>query len=150
MKTKILVTLLLVSILGACGKDKYDTKPKLTFKSINGKTFKQGDVVAFTIEVTDAEGDIQDSIWIEKITRNCTTNKVLLLKNRMPLFTATKNLKADISATFVYNVTNGDYPVLVRSTCTSQNDSATMRFWIKDKGGNVSDTVVSNEFVLLR
>lgn len=150
MKTKILLTLLVASILGACAKDKYSTRPQLKFKDINAKTFRQGDVVAFTIEVTDAEGDIQDSIWIEKKTRNCTSNNTLLLKYRMPQFSGTKNLKADINATFIYNVTNGDYPIIVRSTCNNQNDSATMRFWIKDKGGNVSDTAVSDAFVLLK
>ena len=60
MKTKILVTFLVATVLAACGKDKYTTKPQLTFKSVNTTLLQPNQSIQFIIEVTDREGDIQE------------------------------------------------------------------------------------------
>jgi hypothetical protein len=149
MKTKILLTLLVVSILGGCNKDKYETKPQLKFKKVNSKSFRQGDQITFTLEVTDAEGDVQDSIFVQKRTRNCSQS-TFTERYLMPQFVPGKNFKADIDISFFYNVNDRTFPQFQGPQCVGRNDSSIVRFWIKDKAKNVSDTVSSDEFVLLR
>ena len=63
MKTKILILLAIPFIFYACNKDTYTTKPQISMKSISSTLLKQGDILLFTIGFTDAEGDIQDTLW---------------------------------------------------------------------------------------
>jgi hypothetical protein len=150
MRTKILLTILVVSLLAACSKDKYQTRPQLKFKNSNTKVLKQNEFLTFTLEVTDAEGDIQDSMWIEQIVRNCA-NRTFKTKVKMPDFTATKNIKAEIELNYVYGSLDPNNPKFVpitHSACRT-NDSTIFRFYLKDKANNMSDTAVSHEVVLI-
>ena len=148
MRTKILLTILVVSFLAACTKDKYQTRPQLKFKNANTKVLRPNEFLTFTVEVTDAEGDIQDSIWIEKIVRNCSQSN---FKSgvRMTDFTPTKNLRADIEVKYFYgrDPNHPEYVTLGGPQCR-QNDTATFRFYIKDKAKNTSDTAVSEVVVI--
>ena len=69
MKAKILILTAIIGIMFACNKDTYTTKPQLTFKSVNGKVFTGAAAIVFSLEFTDAEGDISDSIWVQKVTK---------------------------------------------------------------------------------
>lgn len=73
MSTKILLTLIAFCILVGCTKDKYTTKPQLKYKGVNTKVLNRNQTLTFTLEVTDLEGDIQDTIWVEEVVRNCAT-----------------------------------------------------------------------------
>ncbi len=68
MKTKILILLAIPVMFYACKKDTYQTKPQISIKTINRTTLTSGDVLLFDIEFTDAEGDIQDTLWVQKIS----------------------------------------------------------------------------------
>jgi hypothetical protein len=146
MKTKILLTILVVTLLAACSKDKYQTKPQLKYKKVNTQLLHPNEFLIFTIEVTDAEGDIQDSIWIEKLVPNCTASN---FKSgvRMPDFTPTKDLKADIEVKYFYGI-DPNYANITGPRCPRRNDTATFRFYIKDKAKNVSDTAISEVVVI--
>lgn len=153
MKIKILLTLFIVSILAGCTKDKFQTKPQLSFKKFNTTVLQQRQILVITLQVTDAEGDIQDSIYIEKINPRCPAS-FIRERHAMPNFTATKNLNAEIEITYAYNntdpINNGQpYPQLFGPQC-NRNDTATFRFWLKDKEKNVSDTLVSDPLVIVR
>jgi hypothetical protein len=142
MKTKILFAVLVTAFLAACDKDTYQTKPQLTLRKVNTNVLSRGQDLVFTIEVTDAEGDIQDSMFIQEIVKNCANSGFTNARYRMPQFTGTKNLKADIEVTYNYN--------LVPPKCPQRNDTATFRFWIKDNAKNMSDTLVSPTIVILQ
>jgi hypothetical protein len=147
MKTKILVALLVVIFSGACKKDKYNTKPQITFKKASTNTLRNNGTITFNMEVTDAEGDLQDTMWIQKNVPRCTASN-FTAKYKMPDFTSVKNLKAQLDVCFAYG-NNLGCPVISGPAC-ARNDTATFRFWLKDKGGNVSDTAVSSTIVILR
>lgn len=147
MKTKILLTLLVVTFLAACKKDKYQTKPQLTFKGVNSNVIPQRGIVTFTLEVTDAEGDIQDTLFVEKVVPNCAAS-YFKAGYKVPNFNAVNNLKAEIDVTYVLNFNNGENAQLPGPQCP-RNDTATFRFWIKDKAKNVSDTVSTKSPVIL-
>ncbi len=141
MKAKILIVAVSVMMMIACSKDKYETKPKLTFTKVNGESFYQGSNLQFSFEVTDKEGDIQDTMWLEKISYTCGADGYILSGNQVPDFTSRKDLLAEINIDLIYGSDFGG--------CTGRTDSCYFRFWIKDKAGHVSDTVESPTIKLL-
>ncbi len=145
----ILYTFIIAAIIFACNKDKFNTKPQLTFKSVNETTILKNKDLRFKLTVTDKEGDLNDSLFIYKINRNCNKDTVRFF-NKMPIFPTNANLEVAIEANFTYG-TQGPYPgIAISSTCNNRNDSCSFKFIIKDKAGNKSDSVVSPEVVLLK
>jgi hypothetical protein len=150
MKTKLLILLAIPVMFYACKKDTYATKPQLAIKTISSTTLKQGDVLLFQISFTDAEGDIQDTLWVQKISRICPTTPgaQFISKNRVPDFVPTSNLKGILEIGYAYNANVAGYSAI--SGCGTKNDTAYFKFWLKDKGQNVSDTLISPNIVLLK
>jgi hypothetical protein len=147
MNTKILVTLFVLTFLAACNKDKYTSKPQLRIKSVSTKELHPGETITFKIEVTDAEGDIQDSIWVQRFVPRCS-NSDFTAAYKMPTFTTTKDLKGEIQVCYGYGINLG-CPILPGPGCNS-NDSTTFKFWIRDKAKNTSDTISSEQIVITR
>ncbi len=150
MKTKLLILLAIPFVFYACKKDTYTTKPQISIKSINSKILKQGDILLFQLNFTDAEGDIQDTLWVQKISRTCpgTAGVQFTSKNRVPDFTPTSNLKGILEVGYAYNANVSGYSAI--AGCGNKNDTSYFKFWLKDKGKNVSDTISSENIVLLK
>ena len=123
----------------ACNKDKFTTKPQLEFKKVNTHNVPMGGLFTFTIAFTDKEGDISDSIWIEKIAVNCS-NSYLKVPYIIPQHPPKSNEEGEFSISFV-NTTFIDGYVSWPSPQCQRPDTAIFRFWVRDKAGNVSDTV---------
>lgn len=152
MSTKILLTIIGFVFLAGCSKDKYTSKPQLTIKKINTKEVRRNDQLRFTLQVTDAEGDIQDSIWVQEIVRNCPQGGGTT-RYAIPSFSSIKDLDGEITICYTYGINNdpnGNCPGLIEPRCVGRNDSATYRFWIRDAEKNVSDTVTSDEVVIIQ
>jgi hypothetical protein len=134
----------------SCGKDKFNTKPKLTYKGVNAKTIAKNTDLKLSLVATDKEGDLTDSIYIFKINRNCIGKDTLRLFYKMPTYPTNSDLEIPISVNFTYGQ-GSQYPNLpIASSCNNRNDSCRFRFVIRDKAKNVSDTVDSEEIVLLK
>lgn len=150
MKTKVLIltAITLIATL-SCNKDTYNTRPKLTFKSVNGNVFSNMQAIIFNIEFTDKEGDIQDSIWVQKITRIAGCNN-FSDRMKIPSFIPTSNLKGIIEIGYSIGINpSSPYPIL--SQCSiGKNDTCYFKFWARDTQKNVSDTVVSPDIVILK
>lgn len=133
-----------------CQKSTYTTKPQLSVKSISSTTLVQGSLLLFQIQFTDAEGDIQDTLFVQKISRTCpgTPGAQFLSKNKVPDFTPTSSLKGILEIGYAYNANIPGYSTI--SGCGTKNDTAYFKFWLKDKAKNVSDTLVTENIVLLK
>ena len=147
MKAKLLIISTILLAVAACKKDTYTTKPKLTFKSVNGTSFGPNSAIIFSIEFTDKEGDIQDSIWVQKVTRvNGCSNFSDRVK--IPSFTPVNNLKGTFEIGYsTGNIPNSIYTVI--PTC-NRTDTCFFRFWASDLAKNKSDTVVSPDIIIRR
>jgi hypothetical protein len=150
MKTKLLILFAIAVMFYACKKDTYTTKPQISIKSINSKELKQGELLIFSLSFTDAEGDIQDSIWVQKISRTCptTSGAQFISKNRIPDFTPTSNLKGILEIGYAYNANIPGYSSM--SGCGTKNDTCYFKFWMQDKQKNKSDTITTENIVLLK
>jgi hypothetical protein len=147
MKAKILILLVLAVIINACNKDKYKDAPQLTFKSVNTSLLYPNQVLSFDIDITDAQGDVQDTLWIQKITQNCAASN-FSGAYPVPAFPATKNFKATYQVSFGYGLGLG-YPAIKEPSCLRQNDTCVFKFWTKDLAKHYSDTIVSPTIVII-
>lgn len=150
MKTKLLILLAIPLVFYACKKDTYTTKPQISVKSINSKQISPGGVLIFQIEFTDKEGDVQDTLYVQKISRVCPTTPgaQFLSRNRVPNFTSTSNLKGIFEIGYGYNSSASGYQVI--AGCGNRNDTTYFKFWLKDRANNVSDTISTENIVLLK
>lgn len=143
MKRQILAFLSIMFIV-SCGKDSFQSKPQLTLKSVSSTTVPVGSDFQIRMRLTDKEGDFVDTIWVSKVTTRCTLSNFRdSLLYRIPSNTPkTKNFDGEVYISF-------SYPVELQPRCI-RPDTATFRFWMKDKAGNRSDTVRTPPIIILR
>jgi len=147
MKIKLLTVCLLVLGCITCSKDTYNTKPTLKFISVNGSVYSQPSVVTFRLQCTDKEGDVVDTIWVQrvsKVARCATLSRVDSFL--IPNFDPPKNVKADFE--FTYNYGSIIPPNL--GACSQADDTSYFRFWMSDEANHTSDTVQSPDLVFLK
>lgn len=151
MQTKSILLLFCCAIIFvACSKDKFNSKPQLSFKAVSATTINSGDFLQFQLKVTDKEGDIQDTIWIQRNSKICPTSFASLLPYRVPDFVAPTNLDATMEITFIYKAFQQGVVQITGCSSPSRNDTSVFKFWLKDKKGNISDTISSPPIALLR
>ncbi len=133
----------------SCKKSAFDTRPQLTYKGSNSEVYPQQSLVEITLQITDKEGDIQDTIYVQKKSINgCSSATV---GYRMPGFNLGKNVDADVLVHYAYGYSDPVYPGFFPSQCPGpRNDSSYLRFWVKDTEGHVSDTIQSPVLVFLK
>ena len=159
MKAKVLIVVVSMMIMAACSKDKFSTKPKLTFESINGNEFVSGQNIIIKVKLTDKEGDFLDDesnagfkkpyFFVKRFSYVCPDLDTSTTNYPIPSFATRKDLDADLVISYTYNVIDGQY--LPISRCGEQRDDSTyLKVWIKDEAGNVSDTINTATFKLIK
>ena len=133
----------LATLLIACGKDKYETKPLLEIKDYSSKEIFVGSTLTIRINYFDKEGDLSQAPVIGILRRLNLfplapgQDKVDTIKNNLPEFP--KNDNGEISFSLPYDF-------LKESTV--ENDTIMFRFAVTDKAGNTSDTVETTPIVI--
>lgn len=147
MKIKLLIVVLILIGCITCSKDTFNTKPTLKFESVNADVFPQPSVVTFSLQCTDKEGDVVDTIWVQRISKVSACASLSRIDSfRIPDFSPPKNVKADFI--FTYNYGSIFPPNL--AACSQADDTSYFRFWMHDKAQHISDTVQSPDIVLLK
>ncbi|MEP6684072.1 MAG: hypothetical protein ABJA35_12465 [Parafilimonas sp.] len=148
MKIKLLTTVLIAIGCITCSKDSYNTTPTLKFEGVNATVFPRNSVVTFKLQCTDKEGDVVDTIWIQRVSKvvPCQLSVIYFDSLRIPDFNPPKNVKADFNFTFNYP---GPPPPSLAG-CSEQDDTVYFKFWMHDKAQHISDTVQSPDIVLLK
>jgi hypothetical protein len=152
MKT-VFLALLVIALLIACGKDKFQTKPQLRIKSVNQTTVPVNGSAIFRIEFTDKEGDVIDSFFVRRLRLN---NRVVptvrdSFWSLIPDFP--KAQKGDIVLTLTYqNAISAINPPNQLGVVPPRKESDTLifKFLAIDHAGNRSDTVVSDRIIVER
>jgi hypothetical protein len=147
MKAKILILFVIAIITNSCNKGEFTTKPQLFFKSVNSTVIYPNQVLSFDIQFTSAKGNLQDSIWFQKVTKNCPYSN-FTMGYPIPSFPASRNLKGDFNISLGYGY-NLNCPAMPGPACSS-NDTCVFRFWAKDLSGNISDTISSPVIVVVQ
>jgi hypothetical protein len=142
---------LIVTLIVACGKDKFETKPTIEIKSISPNPVPINSSLVIELDYTDKEGDIADSLFVRKIRINQKKVASTLRDSfYLPLpGDAPEKNKGTIKLTLDYQ----GYVISASNPGAPPNaapDSIIFRFALRDKAKNTSDTVESNLVVVKR
>lgn len=140
----------MMMFLAACSKDEFTTKPQLDYKGVNTQVLLPGQILVFTLEYTDKEGDINDStLYIQKVAPNCDDSFFEFYYPMPTDIPDQPNSKGEIEIRFAYGINLG-FPAIKEPACPGQNDTCVFKFVLHDKAGNASDTAVSSQIVLIK
>ena len=151
---KLLIAGFVLVVLFACNKDKYQTKPQISLKSVSTKVVPTNGNLTVVLSYTDKEGDISDSLYIKKVRLNKTVVTTLRdsLKYKIPDFPDYSKGEIDLALQYQNNLISAVNPPPIPGSNPSvpQPDTLLLKFWIRDKAGNVSDTVTTGQIVIIR
>ena len=128
----------------ACGKDKFETEPKLEIKDYSTRELVKGEVLTIRINYFDKEGDLNGAPVIGILKRTnliplpIAQDKVDTFRNNLPDFPSKGN--GEISFQLPYD--------FLKESQT-ENDTLIFRFAVEDLAGNKSDTVISDKVVII-
>jgi len=147
MKAKVLIVLLIgVITIYACKKTSTTDRPTLTFKNVNDTVFSQNKQIIFDFDFTHkTTQEITDTLVIKEVFFNCNP---VTDSFPLPVYTVVANQKNALEYKYTYG-SGGVYNGCLNSNGNPVTDSVYYYFWLKDKYGNVSDTVRSPKIILL-
>ena len=141
MKAVFAISLLV--ILFGCGKDKFETKPRLEIKAYSDKDIFQGQSLRIRLNYFDKEGDLNGAPVIgilrrlNQIPLGPLQDKVDTFRKTLPDFPSKDNGEISFELPFDF---------LKESLV--ENDTIMFRFAVEDLAGNKSDTVDSDPVVV--
>lgn len=153
MKTGLLLSSLFVIAFIACSKDKFQTKPQLKFISKNTDEVPQNGTLRVTLEYTDKEGDVDDSIIVVRQRLNKKAPVTLPASPYpIPKFPAITKGEFEITLTYQFGLIFGLSPIRIAGSNPARNepDTLNLKFVARDKAGNKSDTLTLSNIIVIR
>jgi len=153
MKLSLFVLSALIVVTIACNKDKFQTKPTISVKSINGNFIPLNGTFVITLECTDKEGDVQDSVIIikKRLNRRVVATIRDTLRYKFPVFPT--NTKTQVQATLDYqSILSAFNPPTIPGSSPPQKevDTLILRMAVRDNAGHTSDTINSPTIYVFR
>jgi hypothetical protein len=148
----ILVVLSSILILLACSKDKFETKPQIDIKSAEPKVVPQNGNMIVDLAFTDKEGDL-DAVYIWKVRLNKIVRPTVrdsIPPRQVPEFPKNQKGELELNLDYQLHLISAQTPRRDPITGRLEPDTLNMKFVVKDKAGNVSDTSYLNNIVILR
>ena len=153
MQKLLLYSTLCLIVIAACSKDKFQDAPNVTITSINPTQVPLQSTMAIEMEFTDKQGD-PDSVFLFKSRINRVQRPVLPNANlayKLPDFP--EKTKGTLKITLRYNeelVSAQKAPDQIGAPNNKEPDTIVYKIVVKDKGGNVGDTVTTDPLVIER
>ena len=151
---KLLTAGIVLVVLLACNKDKYQTKPQISLKSTSTNVVAANSGLQVVLSFTDKEGDISDTLYIKKLRLNKTVVATLRdsLKYKIPDFPNYSKGEIDLALDYQNNLISAINPPPIPGSNPTQlqPDTILLKFWIHDKAGHVSDTVTTGQITVIR
>jgi hypothetical protein len=152
MKYGSIFVFLFILIMPGCGKDKFQTKPQLKFKSKNTDVVQLNQALRINIEYTDKEGDVDDSLLVVRQRLNRRGPLSLLSPYGIPKFPDTNKGEFEVTFAYQFHLIVGMPAIRVPGSNPPRNEPDTLRlkFVARDKAGNKSDTLYVDNIVVIR
>lgn len=141
------------TLLFSCKKDRYQTKPTITVKEINTNLVPLNGKFIITLDCTDKEGDVQDSVIIikQRLNRRVVATIRDTIRYKFPNFpTSTRTL---VQATLDYQtILSALSPPFIPNSNPPRRepDTLRLRLVVRDNAGNSSDTISSPTIFVVR
>lgn len=143
---RIFVSIVLATTLLACSKDKFKTEPQVDIKSFGPSEVHKGELFTLRAEVTDKEGDVQDSVLlVRKRYNGATALPADTLRYSIREFNSPVKSKVEISAVFSYGELRDNY---IFENLETKDTDITMGILVTDKAGHRSNYAESGKIVL--
>jgi hypothetical protein len=150
MKPILFFCFCVVAVL-ACNKDKVETKPHISFKSFNTDVVSQNQALRVILNFTDQEGDL-DSLLVIRKRLNTNGPSYKILPYGIPEFSGQN--KGELQATLSYasdlTVNLSAIPIPGSNPRRYEPDTLQLKFYLKDKAGNVSDSTSPKQVIVIR
>jgi hypothetical protein len=147
MRNTIIIALISLVVLG-CNKEKFTSKPQLTYKKVNGNFIPRDAVMQITLHFTDAEGDLPGQLFIQRLSNFCPADTFFKDSILLPEFPTTKNTEGDIIVSYSNGIIPGQYAMTDVPSICDDTTVCYFRFVLHDKAGNRSDTINSEEIAI--
>jgi hypothetical protein len=142
---KKFILFLPVCLLFACDKDKFETKPQMEIDSYNTKTLPPNADLVINLKFTDKEGDLSKGQFTYYPVR-------LNRRGLPPSVPPYSPINLPIPEFNEHN--KGEFELKVQwkflHKSDLENDTIRIKFVATDLAGNMSDTVESDQLVILR
>ena len=153
MKYSLVMLTVLVAIAVACNKDKFQTKPTISIKSLNGDYIPLNGSLVIKLECTDKEGDVQDSVIVIKrrLNKRVVTTLRDTIRYKFPVFPKTPKTEVDVTLDYQTLLSALNPPVIPGSSPPQREpDTLFLRLAVRDLAGNTSDTVDTRTIIVFR
>jgi hypothetical protein len=145
----VLIVVVLALVAAACGKDKYETKPTVQIESFGPEIVEFGDVMQLRATVTDAEGDLQDSVIF---VRNRYEGDVRISSDssfgtNLQRLNVPNRRKVELEFTLPYGREFGNIQQF-QNTERGRDRELAISVIVYDKAGNISEGTESNKVLL--
>lgn len=140
----VIAILSLAILIAACNKDKFQTKPRIEVKNYSSKEIPKNGVLILRLNYFDKEGDIGEGHFymFRKRTNKVPANaeKPDVLNYTLPKFTNKDQgeIRMDLKE---FDFLNED---------TRENDTMFFRIAVTDRAGNTSDTLETDQIVVIK
>lgn len=142
---KKFIPLLFAIVLISCDKDKFETKPQIEIDSYNTKELPGGADLIINLKFTDKEGDLGQGQF--------TYIPVRLNKRGLPP-SVPNYTPVELTIPEFSDHNKGEFELKLEwknlHKSDRENDTINLRFVAVDREGNKSDTVQSDQLVILR
>ena len=140
MKTRIWLVMIIVFGMIACGKDNFETKPQLEYKSRNTEIVEVGQSLGLNIEFRDKEGDVSDTLFIVRQRLN-KKGPVQLPASfyLIPDFPKTDKGEFEITLEYQFHLITGLTAIPIPGSGTppkKEVDTLRIKIVARDLGGN--------------
>ena len=137
-------------VVFGCGKGKFETVPKLKFKSQSTDVVAVNGTYNVRLEYTDKEGDVSDSLIIvrQRLNKNGPVTPAPS-PYKIPNFPNTQKGEFEVDFRYSLDLTFNIPRIRVIGSNPVQYEPDTMllKFVARDKAGNKSDTAATNVIV---
>jgi hypothetical protein len=147
---KRILAFCVVVLMVACSKDKYETKPTLKIKETNGNMIPVNGTLKVTLEYTDKEGDVTDSVIVVRTRLNKKNNAIApVAPYPIPSFPGATKAEIDVYLEYQFGLVFGLPPINIPGTTPQayETDTLDIKFVVRDKEGNKSDTATTRVYV---
>ena len=139
--------------IAACGKDKLETRPSIKIQSVSSNFIPNGGSLTVEMEFADKEGDISNTLFVQKIRLNIRTTPTIRDSFSLPIASFPKNSRGFLQVNMDYqnHLVSAINPPSVGGTPPRvEDDTLTIRYALRDRAGNVSDTVSAGTIIVSR
>ena len=149
---KVVYGLLALALMAvACSKDKFQTKPQIEVKSFVPDVVPIGGTLTVSLEFTDKEGDVDDSVTVirTRVNERDFSATPFPIRYKIPAFPDKSKGQIDINMSWATALTLQNPPLRIPGQNINEPDTLSLKFFVKDAAGNTSDTATLSTNVIV-